>query len=228
MQRFMLVNQARVLMIGIAVLVLALASTACILNDDKLQRGSEADTVIALSGARPNWGVEDMVKRVDAVVIGTVKRELALKQAPGGDDDPPLFYHQYKDYEVSVEEAIYPKAGLPENIAILVEAGAVASDSSIAIHGNDDVPSFFTEEKSLVFLESLKGDKFSEGVGRPVPKGFTEDSYFQVIIGAGLGKLLPEGDKWEDSRTGEVITLDDIRDALENKDSDESIGKEDK
>ena len=219
MQRFRPLTHPRAWIMGIALLALALTSTACILNDDQLQRDPEADTVVSVSGTRPNWNVAGMVKRADAIVIGTVKKELGTKREPVGGEARPSIYFQYKDYEMTVEQAVHPPTGMPGSIAILVESGVVASDSSIEIDGHDDdTPPFFASEKSLVFLESLKGPEFSEGVGRPVPTGFTEDTYYQVIIGAGLAKLLPDGDNWQDSRTGEAITLDDIQDALANKD----------
>ena len=217
MKQISLAMSSRMLGTSLVLVVLSVGLIAC--GQERAINQHTPDIVIEVSGTRPNWDVAEMVNRADAVVIGTLTGDLGSKTAPADDDDPPLFHYQYKDYSMSIDESLYPEKGMQDSIAILVEAGAAGTDDSVLVRGDDDVPAFFTDEKVLVFLESLKGSEFAEGVGRPVPKGFTEDTYYQVIIGAGLGKLTESDDKWEDSRTGETVTLDDIREAVSQKDS---------
>ena len=62
--------------------------------------------------------------------------------------------------------------------------------------------------------------KFSESPGRPVPKGFTESTYFRVIIGSQFAKLLPEGDKWKDTRSNQTFTGAQLRDAIDRHKAD--------
>jgi hypothetical protein len=47
---------------------------------------SQGDTVVFSVGSRPSWEVEDMVKRADAVVVGTFTDDLGAKQEPGSGD----------------------------------------------------------------------------------------------------------------------------------------------
>ena len=169
-------------------------------------------------GFRPSWDVEDMVKRSDAVVIAMISRDLGTKQQPEF-NDPPRFNYEYKDYELTVEEVIYSRANIPERIAILVEAGVSAvpavDGSIVEVVGMDDIPTLQANERMLLFLESLEDPKFSESPGRPVPKGFTESTYFQVIVGGLFAKLLPEGDKWKDTRSNQMFTIAQLRDAID-------------
>ena len=67
----------------------------------------------------------------------------------------------------------------------------------------------------LLFLESLEDPQFCESPGRPVPKGFTESTYFRVIVGGLFAKLLPEGDKWKDTRSNQTFTIAHLRDAID-------------
>ncbi len=130
----------------------------------------------------------------------------------------PYIYYDYKDYKLTVEEALYPAGDLPVEIAVLVPDG-ISAPNATALRP-DDFPSFVEQEKMLLFLENLEGPKFGEGVARPVPKGFTEKTYYRAIVGAFYGKLSQDGDKWEDSRSGKTATLDQIRAALEQHKSD--------
>ena len=71
----------------------------------------------------------------------------------------------------------------------------------------------------LLFLENMAGPEYTEGVGRPVPKGFTEQTYYRAIIGGFYAKLLQDGDKWEDSRHDKTATVDQIRAAVQRQKS---------
>ncbi len=172
----------------------------------------QRDTVVTSVGSRPGWDVEDMVKRADAVIIGTFTDDLGAKQEPGS-GDPPYIYYDYKDYKLTVEDALYPKGDFPNELAVLVRTGISAPNAKVL--QPEDVPAFAQKEKMLLFLENLADPKFAEGPGRPVPKGFTEKTYYRAIIGGFYGKLLQDGDKWEDSRSGKTVTVDQIRAAVQ-------------
>ena len=204
---------------GIFMLFLAALSAGC--STDGQTAGptvSEGETVVRIFGTRPNWDVEDMVKRSDAVAIGMISRDLGTKQQPGF-GEPPQLYYKYKDYEFTVEEALHSTADLPERIAILVEDGASAVDGSRVV-GMGDIPTLQANERMLLFLESLEGHKFSEGPGRPAPSGFTESAYFQVIIGSQFAKLLPEGDTWKDTRSNQTFTVAQLNNAIDRQNAD--------
>ena len=209
---------------GVFMLFLATLSAGC--SGDGQTAGStvaEGDTVVRAFGLLPNWDVEDMVKRSDAVVIGMVSRDLGSKQETEF-NDPPRFNYNFKDYELTVEEVIYSRADLPERIAILVEDGLSAVDGStvVSVVGMDDVPTLQADERMLLFLESLEGPKFSEGAARPVPKGFTESNYFRIVIGSLFAKLLPEGDKWKDTRSNQTFTIAQLRGAIDQHKADKN------
>ena len=211
-------SRAAVSCVGVAMLFLAVLSVGCS-GDGQTAAStvSEGETVVRTFGFRPSWDVEDMVKRSDAVVIAMLSRDLGTKQQPEF-NDPPRFNYEYKDYELTVEEVIYSRANLPERIAILVEAGTSAvpavDGSIVEVVGMDDIPTLQANERMLLFLESLEDPKFSESPGRPVPKGFTESTYFRVIIGSQFAKLLPEGDEWKDTRSNETFTIAQLRTLL--------------
>ncbi len=173
---------------------------------------SQGDTVVFSAGSRPSWDVEDMVRRADAVVIGTFTDDLGNKQKPGG-GNPPFIYYHYKDYKLTVKEALYPKEGFPGEIAVLVPTG-ISAPNATALQSKD-VPVFAQDEKMLLFLENMAGPEYTEGVGRPVPKGFTEQTYYQAIIGGFYAKLLQDGGKWADSRHDKTATVDQIREAVQ-------------
>ena len=207
-------SRAAISCAGVFMLLLAALSAGC--SEDGQTDAptvSEGETVVRTFGMLPSWDVEDMVKRSDAVVIAMLSRDLGTKQQPGV-GDPPKFNYKYKDYELTVEEVIYSKENLPEQIAILVEDGISAVDAPTVV-GMDDIPVLQVDERMLLFLGSLEGPKFSEGAGRPVPKGFTESTYFQVIIGSQFAKLLPEGNKWKDTRSNQTFTVAQLRDAID-------------
>ena len=200
--------------VGVFMLFLATLSAGCSADGrTAAPTVSEGERVIKVFGARPSWDVEDMVKRSDAVVIGMISRDLGDKQQPGV-GEPPKLYYKYKDYEFTVEEVLHSEKDLPMQIAILVEDGASAVGESRMV-GVEDLPTLLANERMLLFLESLEGPKFSEGVGRPVPKGFTESTYFQVIVGSKFAKLLPERDEWKDARSNQKFTAEKLENAIE-------------
>jgi hypothetical protein len=81
----------------------------------------------------------------------------------------------------------------------------------------EEKPSFSSGERVLLFLESLQSAKFQEPPGRPLPQGFTEQTYYQVIVSARYGKLIPAGDKWKDSRSDSEVTVQEIEQAIDRQ-----------
>ncbi len=197
-------------------LLLSALSAGCSADDQTAALTvSEDETVVRVFGTRPSWDVEDMVKRSDAVVVGMISSELGEKQQPGV-GEPPKLYYNYRDYEFTVEEVLYSNTDLPTRIAILIEDGASGVDGSRVV-GMEDLPTLQANERILLFLESLDAPKFSGGVGRPVPTGFTETTYFQVIIGSRFAKMLREGDEWKDARNGQKFTVGQLANAIERQ-----------
>ncbi len=45
-------------------------------------------------------------------------------------------------------------------------------------------------------------------------QGLYRKTYYQAITGTGLGKLSPKGDKWEDSRTKQEVTIEKLERAI--------------
>lgn len=170
-------------------------------------------TVVGVDHTRPGWNVEDMVKRSDAVVIGSFTADLGDKQKTWGGSQSRLnINYDFKDYQLAVERVIYSKGDLESDIAVLVEAGISSPGNKVL--QPEDIPSFQADERMLLFLESLKDYDDPDGVGRPVPKGFSENTYYRLIMGSLYGKLLADGDKWEDSITGKEVTVEQIADAV--------------
>ena len=158
-----------------------------------------------------------MVKQSDAVVIGVVSEDLGAKLVPGGNNDPPRYHYEFRDFAFTVEEVLYAERGeLPDRIAIMTAAGITTTSSDITVFGGNDIPDFQAGERVLVFLDSLDDPVYSaEGVGRPVPKGITESSYFQVVIGARYSKLSLDDGQWKDSVSNEPLRRDELVAAIE-------------
>lgn len=55
---------------------------------------------------------------------------------------------------------------------------------------------------------------FTEFPGFTVPPGFTADTYFNHLVSARYGKLVPAGAEWKDSRSGEPVSVTEIEEAV--------------
>ena len=187
-------------------------TTRTIVGPEPVADASGEDTIYMAFGSRPGWDENGMVQSADAVVIGTFTAHLGDKQESLGDSG--LIFH-YKDYELTVESTLYPD-DLDTKLAVLVENGATGPAGQ-TVGGREDVPDWQDGEKMLLFLESMKDDEqHKEGVGRPVPNGFTKEVYYQVIIGGEYGKLVQDGDDWKDSNSQSTLSVQDINDSIEN------------
>lgn len=169
---------------------------------------------VMIMGLLPEWDLEDMVQRSDAVAIGILEEELGTKTEPGGLNDPPTYKHEFTDYKLTVETAFYPST-LPEQIAVLAETGVTPGNDNIVVMAHEGVPTFNVGERAILFMESLADEEeFGDGASRPVPDGFTGDDYYIAIVGGVYGKIMRSGEKWEDSRTGESFTTHELTSAI--------------
>ena len=176
---------------------------------------ADGKPMVHIMGLLPDWDLEDMVQRSDAVAIGILQEDLGTKTEPGGLNDPPTYYYEFTDYKFTVETAFYPRT-LPDQIAVLAETGAVPGNDNIFVQGHDGVPTFAVGERVILFMQSLEDEeRFGDGASRPVPDGFTVDDYYIAIVGGVYGKIMRSGKKWEDSRTGKSFTTDKLASAIE-------------
>ena len=176
----------------------------------------EGKRTVMIRGLSPDWDLEDMVERSDAVAIGRLTGEMDSRTEPGGLNDPPTYHYVFTNYKFTVEEALYPKE-LPDDIAVLAETGVAPGDDSINIVGYKGVPVYDVGDRVLLFMISLADDaEYGDGASRPVPDGFTKGSYYLPVVGGVFGKLQRSGDGWEDSRTGKTFTSEELSEAIED------------
>ena len=175
------------------------------------ERGPEP--LVRVFGHPPNWSLDDMARRSDAIVIGRLTRQLRTERKPGGNNDPPRFYYEFTDYEFSVERSLQPAEGFPSRIAVLAETGMVTA-SGVDITDDGVVPEYRVGERVLLFLESLDDDRFSAGPGSTTPGNFGRDAYYLVIVGGRYAKLVPRLVLWVDSRTHMPVTVSLVENAV--------------
>ncbi len=115
------------------------ANSATDVRDAEGEQRTYTKTV-KLTSLNPNWDLEDMVERSDAIVIGTLTSELASKTSPDRTNTPPKFNYVFKDYKMTKEEAIYPTSGLPDSIAVLAETGIEATNANTRVISDAKIP----------------------------------------------------------------------------------------
>ena len=175
----------------------------------------EGKRTIMVDGLLPGWDLEEMIRRSDAIAIGILRADLGHKTEPGPFGDPATYHYVFTDYKLEVERAFYP-ATLPEDIVVLAETGITPGSNDIIVVGFDGVPEYNIGERVILFMESLSSDsEFGDGASRPVPDGYAVDDYYLAIVGGPFGKLMRSGEKWEDSRTGESFTTNELASAIE-------------
>jgi hypothetical protein len=91
----------------------------------------------------PNWDVDGMAQQADAVIIGTLTREMGTKReiAHSFDNEVRLF-SIFKDYEVEIERFIYPIDAPSPQIAIITEAGYASDDETVQVVDSEPEPDF--------------------------------------------------------------------------------------
>jgi hypothetical protein len=154
----------------------------------------------------PNWSLDEMVAHSDAVVVGTVVRKMGTKRSPNGYSAD--YDYVFKDYELAVEQSVFP-SGLPQRIAILTEAGIASNDSNLQVSRAVKGPEFEAGERVMVFLERVRSEVLNE-TGHSIPEGFTQETYYRVIVSAGYGKLSPTRGVWKDSRSRQEVTISEV------------------
>ena len=203
------------LILGVVLAMVAMVAACSLTQPTDEPSRPTGDRIFTMSGMMPDWNLEEMVKRSDAVVIGTLGAELGIKIEPGGGNDPPYYNQVYTDYELTVEQTIYPSSGLPAKIAVLVGPNSVPARDNITIIDDGDLPTYVTNEKVLLFLERLDKPHFNEGPGKTPPTDYPKADYYNVVVGNQYGKLTQDGDKWFDGRSSKTITVSDIEDEIE-------------
>ena len=173
-------------------------------------------SVVQVRGLQPDWGVGEMVRRSDAVVVATVSGSLGSNRFPGpsADGDEAKYEREYRDYLLTVETAYYP-ASLSGSIAVMTGPYAVQSDPDILIDGHSDIPAFAVGDRVLVFLDSLDDSLYSEGAGKDAPDGYSKSQYYRTITGSHYGKVMESDGEWSDSRSARSLTLDEVRQAVQ-------------
>ena len=199
---------------GIAALLAGMASVGCSSLEPPARdadRGPEA--LVRVFGHPPNWSLDDMVRRSDAIVIGRLTKQLRIEREPGGNNDPPRYCYEFTDFEFSVERSLQPAKGFPSRIAVLAETRMVTA-SGVDITDDGVVPDYRLGQRVLLFLESLDDDRFSTRPGSDVPGDFSRDAYYLAIVGGRYAKLVPRLVLWMDSRTHMPVTMTQIKNAV--------------
>jgi hypothetical protein len=200
-------------------LVLSLTPVACGGSSEATDEGASDDRVVASLGLCPDWNIDDMAKRSDAIIVGTVVAELGTKQDSGPYEDTSDLVNVYKDVQIDVERFIHPASATPESIAVLFNARIDSTNKEGHIHTFSPAPTLEVGDRVLLFLESLQGDKFNNPPGRPIPAGYSVEEYYQVLISESYGKLIPDGDDWKDSRSDKEVKVSDIEQAVRQQDN---------
>ena len=71
------------------------------------------ETTVRVFGHPPNWNLDEMVRRSDAIVIGRLTKQLRTEREPGSNNNPPRYYYEFTDFELSVERSLQPAKGFP-------------------------------------------------------------------------------------------------------------------
>ena len=198
-------NRAELIVVPL-LLGLALALTGCA-SQQQAPSGA-GETRVGQTGSFPNWSVRETVEHADAVVIGTLEENLGSKGIPG---KQTYYVTLFTDYKVVVEQVLYLRDGsAPTHLALLTRMGIVPTTVGSRVGEIDGFPTFQTGERVLLFLAkvSLEGE-------HSVPQGFTSGEYYIPLVSVWYGKLLPQGSKWKDSRSGKTVTLSEIQKSID-------------
>ena len=194
--------------------ILAVSGLGCAVSDtsDTTDAGK---SVVRMTGLQPDWNIDEMVRRSDAVVVATVTESLGSNRYPGpsADGDEPKYDREYRDYKLTVETAYYPSA-LSGSIAVMTGPYPVQSNPDILIDGHSDIPHFAVNDRVLVFLDSLDDSVYSEGPGKTAPHGYNKAQYYRAITGSHYGKLVENGAQWSDSRSSKSVSANEVEEAV--------------
>ena len=199
---------------GVTALLAGLALVGCSSLEPPTRDAEPGpETTVRVFGHPPNWSLDEMVRRSDAIVIGRLTKQLRTEREPGGNNDPPRYYYEFTDFEFSVERSLLPAEGFPTRIAVLAETGWISANGADISDGGQ-IPEYRVGERVLLFLESLDDDRFSAGPGSAVPGNFSRDAYYLAIVGGRYGKMVPRLVLWMDSRTHMPVTVTRVKNAV--------------
>lgn len=224
--------EKRRISVGLLTLVIAVAvgggvlSTGCSVIQPVTEWRSTQKSYVAISGFAPEWDLNEMVRRSDAVVIGTLTEDLGIKTRSGvaGGGESPKYNDQFRDYKLTLETVFYPSSGLPANLAVLTGPKRVAvSTTTQVVDHNEKKPEFELNERVLLFLQSLDQVVYEEGPGSTTPAGFAKSGYYRTITSRDYGKLVEAeiDGSWMDTRSFKTITEKQVREAVTVKASAE-------
>ena len=194
-------------LVMIMALVLPLLLVAC----------AATQNVLTVSHASmPDWDLDEMVERSDAVVVGTISRELASKGVPSGPpDDLDSLVLIFTDYELEVQRYLYPPLASPRTIAIMGVGGETEHKGTLVSFGLDQEPQFEVGERVLLFLWHLPADAY-DIEGYSIPVGFTRDSYYDVLASRDYGKFVLAADNiGKDDQSGKSLAISDVEAVIE-------------
>jgi hypothetical protein len=197
---------------GMAVAIGVLLSAALVLYLNDFLPHAHSSQIVEYKGFMPDWSLDEVLGKSEAVVIGTISRKLGTKEIPIGTDDGMTLVSIVVDYEVKVEQTLLPDASeFPTTIAVST-TGEKRLGTVRAV--SEEHPIYQTGERVLLFLERLPDRIYTEIPAFKIPVGFSSDTYFNHLISAKYGKLVPAGAEWKDSRSGESLTVLEIESAV--------------
>ena len=202
------------LLAAASALVLALALVGC---SAAAPSSEPTESVVMVTGLMPDWTLDEMVRRSDAVVIGTLAEELGTKTYPGSapPGESPKYNEKFKDFEFAVERTFYSAKKLPGSIVVLTGPQPVPADDHKRVAEDKDIPTFATKERVLLFLDGLDDAMYDEGPGTVVPARYTKGDYYFVIVAGNYGKLTERAGRWEDTRSHKTISVERIKETVQ-------------
>ena len=155
--------------------VLAVLGMGCASSSATRDTADADKSVVMVTGLQPDWTLDEMVRRSDAVVLGTVQESLGSNRHPGpaAGGDIAKYEREYRDFKLTIETAYHPST-LSGSIAggvghdqhpgpgrVMTGPYPVQSDPNIRIDTHSDIPHFAVNDRVLVFLDSLNDHKSS-------------------------------------------------------------------
>ena len=195
--------------------VLGLGCAAFDATRDAADAADSGKSVVRTQGLQPDWNLDAMVRRSDAVVVGTVEEVLGSNRYPGpsAGDDEPRYDREYRNYKLTIQTAYHP-ASLSGAIAVMTGPYPVQSNPNILVDDHSNIPDFAVNDRVLVFLDSLDDSVYSEGPGETAPDGYTKARYYRTITGSHYGKLTENGVQWSDTRSNKSVSANQVREAV--------------
>lgn len=195
--------------------VLAVLGMGCASSSATRDTADADKSVVMVTGLQPDWTLDEMVRRSDAVVLGTVQESLGSNRHPGpaAGGDIAKYEREYRDFKLTIETAYHPST-LSGSIAVMTGPYPVQSDPNIRIDTHSDIPHFAVNDRVLVFLDSLNDPVYADGPGETAPDGYTKSTYYRPITSSNYGKLTESGVQWSDTRSNKSVSLNQVEQAV--------------